>query len=67
MAQVLANVVASILFLSIYYIVNRLSQKRSFGIKDEKIIRFFSMSLERANFFFGQYLQYYLYWMYLKL
>ena len=40
MAQILAKVVALILFPSIYYIVKKLSQKRFFGMKDKKIIRF---------------------------
>lgn len=54
MAQVLANFVAIILFLSVHFIVKKLLQKRSFGIKDEKIIRLFFLSLERATLFPGQ-------------
>ena len=51
MAQVLAKVVALVLFPNIHYIIKKHSQKRSFGIKDEEIIRLFSLSLEKAIFF----------------
>ena len=55
--QVLAKVVALVLFPSVNCIMKRLSQKRSFGMKDEEIIRLFSSSLERATLFPNQYSQ----------
>lgn len=51
MTQVFTNVIAIILFSSIHCIVNKLSQKKSFGIKNEEIIWLFLFSLEEAIFF----------------
>ena len=50
-AQILANIVVLILFPSIYDVVKRFLQKRSFGINDEEIIRLFFSSLKRATLF----------------
>ncbi len=60
-AQVSAKIVALILFPSVHYIIKGLSQKRSFGIKDEEIIRLLSSSLEGATLFLDQCYQYCLY------
>lgn len=54
--QVLANIIAIILFFSIYYIVNKFSQKTSFDIKNKEIIRLFFMSGKRATFYLSEYL-----------
>ncbi len=58
LAQVSAKVVALILFPSVHYIVKGLSQKRSFGMKDEEIIRLLFSSLEEATLFPDQCFQY---------
>lgn len=39
--QMLTNIIALILFQNIYYIIKELLQKKSFGKKNKKIIRFF--------------------------
>lgn len=65
MIQVLANIVTTNLFLSIYFIVKELLQKISLGMKDKKIIRLFFSSLKRAFLFSGQYFQYHLHLKYL--
>ena len=53
-AQVLAKIVALILFLSVHYIMKQLLQKRFFDMEDEKIIRLLSSSLEGATLFSNQ-------------
>lgn len=53
--QVLANIIAIILFFSINYIVNKFSQKTSFDIKNKEIIRHFFMSEKRATFYLSKY------------
>lgn len=58
--QVLANIIAIILLPSIYCIVKKLSQKRFFGIQDEKIIKLLSLSLKGADLFSGQRFQFHL-------
>ena len=61
MVQVLAKVVALILFPSVHCIMKGLLQKRSFGMKDEEIIRLLSLSSEGATLFPDQCSQYCLY------
>lgn len=55
MTQVLANIVAKILFPSVHYIVNVLLQKRSLVMKNEEIIKFFFLFLEEATLFPSEY------------
>lgn len=60
MAQISANIVAIILFASIHYMIKELLQKQVFGIKNNKIIKLFSLSLEGATLFLSQQFQHYL-------
>ncbi len=60
-AQVSAKAVALILFPGVYCIVKGLSQKRSFDMKDKKIIKLFFLSSEEVTLFSDQYSQYCLY------
>ena len=53
--QELTNIVAIILFFSIHYILNKVSQKRFFGIKDKEIIKLLFLSLEKVTLFPSQY------------
>lgn len=58
MAQVLSNIRAIVLFLSIHYIVKKLLQKKFFSMKDEEIIKLFFLSLKKATFFPDQHFYY---------